>query len=230
MRLSPVSDPSKDDLSSFQHTRAHNLSRPLLRPKDNPATIVALPPASNKKPVRPDPEVLRALYDVRTTPYRCSFLSRLNGFVVGRRSNSNVVAADWEARSPWMDLMEDVRAHYALKLYDGFFWVPLTMPVFNALMRCSPDRDVVQASVAPITYVTLTAEHLPQVHDLLRRSFWSGIDGLCSIVERRMLLTSFHHPQLATPYSMFLSEQRSLRYTSISWSDAPSLVHQSRLT
>jgi hypothetical protein len=109
-----------DDLPSFtfKHARAHNLPRPLLRPKDNPATLVALlPPASdNKTRVRPDPEVLRALYDVRTTAYRCSFLSRLNGFVVGRRSNSNVVAADWEARSPWMDLMEDVRAHYALKL------------------------------------------------------------------------------------------------------------------
>jgi len=110
------------------------LPRPLLRPKDNPATLVALlPPASNKTPVPADPEVLRALYDVRTTPYRCSFLSRLNGFVVGRRSNSNVVAADWEARSPWMDLMEDVRAHYALKLYDGspFFRGPLAMTVIR---------------------------------------------------------------------------------------------------
>jgi hypothetical protein len=103
----------------FQHMRAHGLPRPRLRPKDNPATLVALPPTSNKTPVRPDPEVLRALYDVRTTPYRRSFLSRLNGCsVVGRRPNStNVVAVDWEARSPWMDLMEDVRAHYALKLY-----------------------------------------------------------------------------------------------------------------
>jgi hypothetical protein len=44
----------------------------------------------------------------------------------------------------------------------------------------SPDREFVvreEEPVAPITYVTLTAEHLPQVHDLLQRSFWSGIDG-----------------------------------------------------
>jgi len=64
-------------------------------------------------------------------------------------------------------------------------------------MRSSPDRDVVQESVAPITYVTLTAEHLPQVHDLLHRSFWYGIDGLCSVVERRMLLTKFSPPAVS---------------------------------
>jgi hypothetical protein len=44
-------------------------------------------------------------------------------------------------------------------------------------MQNSPNRAVVQESVAPITYVTLTAEHLPQVHDILHRSFWSGIDS-----------------------------------------------------
>ena len=83
-------------------------------------------------------------------------------------------------------------------------------------MRSSPDRDIVQESVAPIMYVTLAAEHLPQVHDLLHRSFWSGIDGLCSVVERSMFLTIFHYPQSATLCSMSRSEQRLLRCTSIS--------------
>jgi hypothetical protein len=48
-------------------------------------------------------------------------LSRLNGFVVHR---SPVVAADWDVRTPWMELMEDVRDHYALKLYGSviFRW------------------------------------------------------------------------------------------------------------
>lgn len=32
--------------------------------------------------------------------------------------------------------------------------------------------------MAPITYSTLHAYHLPQVHDLLERSFWTGIDGM----------------------------------------------------
>jgi hypothetical protein len=55
---------------------------------------------------------------------------------------------------------------------------------------CSrPDGEFVvrEEPVAPITYVTLTAEHLPQVHDLLHRSFWSGIDGL-SLPLLRVLL------------------------------------------
>jgi hypothetical protein len=99
---------------SLQHLRTHNLPRPLLRPEP-PTALVALPPTP-KRP-EPDPEVLGALYDIRTTPYRSSFLWRLNGFVVHR---SPVVAADWEVRSPWMDLMEDIRAHYALKLYGLF--------------------------------------------------------------------------------------------------------------
>ncbi|KAH9039269.1 hypothetical protein EDB85DRAFT_2141216 [Lactarius pseudohatsudake] len=123
-----------------RHMRTHNLSPPVLRPKI-PSALTGLAPAC--KPPEPDPEVLQALY---------------------------VVAADWEARTPWMDLMEDIRAHYALKL------------------------EVVQESLAPITYVTLTAEHLPQVHDLLHRSFWSGIDVSDSLR---------HTPEQATIVAMY---------------------------
>jgi hypothetical protein len=32
-------------------------------------------------------------------------------------------------------------------------------------------------SLAPITYNTLQACHLNQIHDLLERVFWTGIDG-----------------------------------------------------
>ncbi|KAH9987151.1 hypothetical protein BJV74DRAFT_774271 [Russula compacta] len=72
-----------------------------------------------------------------------------------------------------MDLMEDVRAHYALKF---------------------PTRQLVQESVAPVTYVTLTTEHLPQVHDILHRSFWSGIDVSDSLQ---------HVPEQATIVAMY---------------------------
>ncbi|KAH9962685.1 hypothetical protein BC827DRAFT_1129978 [Russula dissimulans] len=72
-----------------------------------------------------------------------------------------------------MDLMEDVRAHHALKF---------------------PYRGVVQESVAPITYVTLTVGHLPQVHDILHRSFWSGIDVSDSLQ---------HVPEQATIVAMY---------------------------
>jgi len=94
----------------------------------------------------------------------------LNGFSI---RHAPVVAADWEARSPWMDLMRDIRGHYALKFLG---------------------RDAVQESLAPITYVTLTAEHLPQVHDLLHRSFWSGIDVSDSLR---------HGPEQATIVAMY---------------------------
>ena len=99
-------------LSQFQHMRTYNLPLPVLRPKITSA-ITGLPSA--RKPPEPDPEVLKALYSVQTTAYKSSFLSRLNGFSV--RRGVPVVAVDWEAQSPWMDLMEDIRAHYALKLY-----------------------------------------------------------------------------------------------------------------
>ena len=34
-------------------------------------------------------------------------------------------------------------------------------------------------STAPVMYTTLERAHLGQVHDLLERAFWSGIDGMC---------------------------------------------------
>lgn len=66
----------------------------------------------------------------------------------------------------------------------------------NADQQSSPSRAVVQESVAPITYVTLTAEHLPQVHDILHRSFWSGIDGSCPLllIDGSFRPTRFHPP------------------------------------
>ncbi len=145
--------------------RTHNLSLPVLRLKI-PSALTGLTPA--RKLPGPDPEVLNALYGVQTTPYKSSFLSRLNGISIPREP---VVATDWEARAPWMDLMEDIRAHYASKLY-------VTSVLDSQLLtRISSGREVVRESLAPITYVTLTAVHLPQVHDLLHRSFWTGIDG-----------------------------------------------------
>jgi hypothetical protein len=125
LKLQRVSNMSRFELESvcyskifFQHSRAHNLPRPLLRPKDPAAPLTALPPAP-RTPER-DPEVLRALYDIMSTPYQSSFLSRLNGIVLRR---SPVVATDWDARAPWMDLMEDIRAHYTLKLYARLVFV-----------------------------------------------------------------------------------------------------------
>ena len=59
-----------------------------------------------------NPEVLDALYAIKTTPYESSFLSRLYGF--NSYLQKNVIAVDWETRTPWMELMQDIRDHYTL--------------------------------------------------------------------------------------------------------------------
>ncbi|KAI0294329.1 hypothetical protein B0F90DRAFT_1640435 [Multifurca ochricompacta] len=98
--------------------------------------------------------------------------------------------------------MEDIRAHYALKLYVISPWRCLKRkstpsppqkksPPKDALLT---GRDVVLETVAPITFVTLTSEHLPQVHDILHRSFWSGIDVGDSLQ---------HGPEQATIVAMY---------------------------
>ncbi|KAK7466312.1 hypothetical protein VKT23_005039 [Stygiomarasmius scandens] len=98
-------------------------------------------------------EVLDALLSIRSTSYENSFLSRLHGVRPVRISG--LIAIDWNLESPWMRLMSDVREHYKF--------------------RC-PDLDQPQESRAPIAYSSLQPCHLNQVHDLLARSFWSGIN------------------------------------------------------
>ncbi|KAI0294330.1 hypothetical protein B0F90DRAFT_1670504 [Multifurca ochricompacta] len=70
-----------------RHRRTQGLSQPLLRPS-SPATLTALPPAPQKTASTPDHEVLRALYDIKTTPYKSSFLSRLTGFAAPHSGES----------------------------------------------------------------------------------------------------------------------------------------------
>lgn len=135
----------------FEHRHLHNISNPRLQLAP-PRVLIPLHPATRIPP--PDPAVLDALYSVRSTPYANSFLSRLNGFV---DFPLVVIAVDWEARTPWMNLMEDIKMHRTLKCPDEEF--PFEFP-------------------APIAYVTLTEAHLPQIHDLLRRTFWDGVDGI----------------------------------------------------
>lgn len=62
-----------------------------------------------------NPAILDALYAIKTTPYESSFLSRLQGF--SPSPQSGVIAIDWDTRSPWMELMSDIRDHYSLAQY-----------------------------------------------------------------------------------------------------------------
>ncbi|KAF7983692.1 hypothetical protein HWV62_19611 [Athelia sp. TMB] len=118
----------------------------------------SLSPLISPRPIPPpNPAVLDALYAIRTTPYASSFASRIHG----RVQEEDVVAVDWDwdiEGVPWMAVMADVRAHYAL---------------------ARAEREQPLEFSGPIAYVTLQAHHLEQVHDLLERVFWAGIDGAC---------------------------------------------------
>ncbi|EMD39162.1 hypothetical protein CERSUDRAFT_81924 [Gelatoporia subvermispora B] len=98
-------------------------------------------------------QVLDALYAIQTTPFERSFLSRLHG--ERPEHTPYLIALDWETRSPWMDLMSDIREHHSL---------------------AHPDREQPVETAAPIEYVSLQPVHLPQVHSLLAHIFWEGID------------------------------------------------------
>ncbi|KAG1743091.1 hypothetical protein EDB19DRAFT_1700035 [Suillus lakei] len=106
-------------------------------------------------PQSPQSGIFNSLNSIRTTHYEMSFLSRLCGYRPSK--NSGLVAVDWETRSPWMELMADVREHYSYA---------------HPASTQSPEVPV------PIRYVSLQPSHLRQVHELLARVFWDGIDGL----------------------------------------------------
>ncbi|KAJ7780212.1 hypothetical protein DFH07DRAFT_794173 [Mycena maculata] len=98
--------------------------------------------------------IIDALEAIQTTPFENSFLSRLHDGAHGA-AIPGLVSVDWETVTPWMRLMSDVRAHYSF---------------------AHPERDHPPSTVSPITYTSLHPWHLDQVHDLLGRAFWSGID------------------------------------------------------
>ncbi|KAG8733990.1 hypothetical protein FRC11_013828 [Ceratobasidium sp. 423] len=116
-----------------------------------PAVVEALEELVD--PLPPPQDVLDGLYAIKTTPLECSFASRLYG---GQFSSPMVFFQDWETMSPWMELMEDIMDHYRISRAE--------------------DTGLDSYSWAPITYTPIYAWHLPQVHDLLERAFWSGID------------------------------------------------------
>jgi hypothetical protein len=118
------------------------------------------------------PQVIDALYNIQTTPFKSSFLSRLHGTMT---QPLGVLAMDWETVSPWVNLMSDIREHYALAQYVSSD--VSTLRYLSYAFFASPTREHEVETLAPITYVTLQSCHLQQVHDLLGRSFWSGIDG-----------------------------------------------------
>ncbi|KIM88229.1 hypothetical protein PILCRDRAFT_62416 [Piloderma croceum F 1598] len=61
---------------------------------------------------------------------------------------------------------------------------------------CSPDQDQPDQSSAPIIYECLQSRHLPYVHDLLARVFWTGIDVTDSLQyspEKCTVIATYKH-------------------------------------
>ncbi|KAG6843867.1 hypothetical protein H0H93_016874, partial [Arthromyces matolae] len=103
----PVMAITMRKLKLDQERRRAGVPRPKLTATDS---IAPLPELRNSVP--PNPEVIDALYSIRTTPFASSFMSRLHG--TKAKLESPVIAMDWETTTPWMNLMSDIRNHYAL--------------------------------------------------------------------------------------------------------------------
>ncbi|KAF5383663.1 hypothetical protein D9615_003781 [Tricholomella constricta] len=130
-------------------------------------TPLPSPPAS----LPPHPQVIDALYNIQTTPFASSFLSRLQG--TRAATSSSAIAVDWETITPWMSLMNDIRDHYVLS---------------------HPEREQALETSAPIVYSSLERSHLREVHELLTRAFWKGInvsDSLDHSPERCTIVASY---------------------------------------
>ncbi|KAG9128557.1 hypothetical protein FRC07_003446 [Ceratobasidium sp. 392] len=123
-----------------------------LAPTSNqPSIAEPLPSVVETQPAPPG--VLEELSAIKSTPFDQSFASRLYG---QHTSPPTVFFQDWETMSPWMELMADVMGHYRLSHPS--------------------DSDNPSYTWAPVTYTPIYAFYLPQVHDLLERTFWPGID------------------------------------------------------
>jgi hypothetical protein len=91
--------------------------------------------------------------------------------------------------------MRNIREHYALLQYVLYAFI--RSDTVSLLDTISPEREQPIEVEAPIEYTTLQPSHLDQVHDLLSRAFWAGIDGkyCCTDLDR-----SAEYLQLAIPY------------------------------
>ncbi|KAG9093454.1 hypothetical protein FS749_014358 [Ceratobasidium sp. UAMH 11750] len=121
-------------------------------PASNQAHVAEpLPLVAETQPAPPG--VLEELCAIKSTPYDQSFASRVYGY---SQSPTTIFFQDWETMSPWMELMADVMAHHRI----------------SRPLECNDSAYI----WAPITYTPIYAFHLSQVHDLLERTFWPGID------------------------------------------------------
>ncbi|KAJ7173505.1 hypothetical protein C8R46DRAFT_1161374 [Mycena filopes] len=160
-----------------RHRTGFPESKSLATPSTN-GNLTELPPATGSATPLPEhtAQVIEALGEIKTTPFENSFLARLHGVSHGA-AVPGLVSVDWETVTPWMALMRDIRDHYSFAHPER-------------------ERDRSTTTVSPITYTSLQPWHLTQVHDLLGRAFWSGIDVSDSLEyspERCTIVAAYGH-------------------------------------
>ncbi|KNZ77415.1 Cysteine-rich protein 2-binding protein [Termitomyces sp. J132] len=146
--------------------RRAGVTSPEVRAADS---VTPLP--TPRRLIPPHPQVIEALDSIQTTPFALSFLSRLQG--TRALIPSSAIAIDWETITPWMSLMADIREHYVLS---------------------HPEREQPVETLAPIIYTSLEESHLRDVHEMLERVFWNGInvtDSLDHFPDRCTVVASY---------------------------------------
>lgn len=105
-RKDALYDSLRSGLIIIQERRKADVRPPTIIAPDKELTPLTISPQN----LPASKEVLDALYSIETTPYCNSFLSRLRGF--RGFVPPGLVAVDWEIRTPWMNVMADIREHY----------------------------------------------------------------------------------------------------------------------
>ena len=77
----------------------------------NSATAIKRPDPL-PEPLAPDPSIIDTLMSISSTPFANSLVFRLAGH--DSPDNATYLHRDWETRSQWMELMDDIHEHYAL--------------------------------------------------------------------------------------------------------------------
>lgn len=76
-----------------------------------PPRVNDLEPCSTTPSSEPNKETLDALNSIQKTPYESSFASRIFGNI---QLVERTLHRDWRTRTVWMDVMDDIKLHYAL--------------------------------------------------------------------------------------------------------------------
>jgi hypothetical protein len=101
----------------LQERETANIKSISLKIGPDSASPELLPPFPRNVETEAQLQTWGELEAIRSTPYANSFMSRLQGSIL---KHCGAISVDWEMRTPWMDLMRDIREHFTLRRYCDF--------------------------------------------------------------------------------------------------------------